>query len=57
MSQTKNIRSFLNFAEKAVVHERDLDPWKFGEGALSANVYFFDNYSWATRAGAHPVLG
>jgi hypothetical protein len=50
-------RSFLNFVEKAVVHEQNLDTWEFGKGALSANVYFFDNHSLVTRAAANPVLG
>ena len=29
-------RIFLNFVEKAVVHEQHLDGWEFGKGALSA---------------------
>ena len=33
--QYEHNRSFLNFVEKAVVHEQNLDTWKFGKGALS----------------------
>jgi len=33
-------RSFLNFFEKAVVHEQDLDGCEFGKEALSANDIF-----------------
>ena len=33
--------SFLNFVENSVVHEQNLDTWKFGKGALNANLYFF----------------
>jgi len=32
-------------------------PHENGKGALSANVYFFGNHSWATGAAANPVLG
>jgi hypothetical protein len=28
-------RRFLNFPEKGVVHEQNLDTWEFGKGALS----------------------
>ena len=35
-----NFWSLLNFVEKAVVHEQDLDVWEFGKGALSANYIF-----------------
>jgi hypothetical protein len=37
--------------------ERNSDTWGFDKGALSANVYFFGNHSWATGAAANPVLG
>ncbi len=50
-------RSFLDFFEKAVVHEQNLDTREFGKGALSANVNFFNNYSEVARAGVNPVLG
>jgi hypothetical protein len=33
----KRDRSFLNFLENSVVHERNSDSWEFGKGALSAN--------------------
>jgi hypothetical protein len=29
------VRSSLNFFEKGVGHEQDLDGWEFGKGALS----------------------
>jgi len=35
-----------------VVHEQNSDTSEFGKGALSTNVYFFGNYSWATGAAA-----
>jgi hypothetical protein len=48
---------FSTFVENTVVHERNLDTWEFGKGDLSANLNFFDKDSWATGAGANPVLG
>ena len=32
-------RSFLNFVENSVVHERNSDTWEFGKGALSVKLY------------------
>jgi len=34
------------------VHEQNSDTWEFGKGALSANVYFFDNHYQAIGAAA-----
>jgi len=48
--------SFLNFLENSVVHERNVDAWEFGKGALSANVIFFDKHSQAT-SGYKPSYG
>jgi hypothetical protein len=41
---------------KTVVPERNADTWEFGKGALSANVYFFGNPSWAIGVAANLLL-
>jgi len=37
------------------VHEQNSDTWEFGKGALSANLYFFDNHYQAIGAAANPL--
>jgi len=53
----KILPEFPQFLGNIVVHERNLDTWEFGKGALSANVYFFGNHYGAIEAAAKPVLG
>jgi len=50
-------RSFRTFFGKAVVNWQNSDTWKCGKGALSANVYFFDNHYQAIGAAVNPVMG
>jgi len=47
---------FPESRENTGVHERNVDAWGFGKGALSTNVNFFDNHFQATR-GCRPSSG